>query len=227
MPAKNKRLDFSPNLASRLILFLVRWRAQVPGWRIQTMAQLARSELDGIQVIESVVHEVSDRRIRLTLEKHLEDERRHAKVFSERLGALQRDAGMQVAPPPPGKHDTQEFSLLTLVAYLETQEARAIPLLETYAELYAGDEESVYWIEKNIADEVFHATWTHRQLERWIEEGRGPEVSKARAMARQLDRRAFWLQLFAFLKVAPRLIANGYLPVLRRKPASMELQLDG
>jgi len=224
---ENKSLDFSPNIPSRIILFLVRWRAQVPGWRIQTMAQLARSELDGIDVIESVVHEVSNRRIRLTLEKHLEDERRHAQVFTARLHALQREAGLEESPPPPTVHGVHSFSLMTLVAYLETQEKRAIPLLQTYAELYAGDEQTVGWIEKNIGDEVFHATWTHRQLERWIDEGMAAQVKKAREEARALDRRAFWMQLFSFLKVAPWLLMNGYFPALRRRPAPMELQPHG
>lgn len=217
-----KAIDFGPDIYAKIVLFLVRWRAQVPGWRIETMGRLTTSEIEGIRLIEAAIPRVSDLRMRKILDKHLDDERRHAKVFGERYEALQREAGMVIQPPPAVTPQKKRFTILELVAYLETQETRAIALLKTYAELYAGDDETVYWIEKNIKDEKFHATWTHHQLERWMKDDLREEVRIARAEAVRTDRRAFWMQLFAFLRVAPSLIVRGYLPpVFKRRPAPM------
>ncbi len=221
-PKKTKALDFSPDIFARIIIFLVRWRSQVPGWRIETMCRLTTSEIEGIRLIEGAIPKVSDVRMRKILHKHLEDERRHARVFGERFEALQKQAGLPVQPPPGVTPQPVQFTILNLVAYLETQESRAIALLEAYQELYEGDDESVYWLKKNIKDERFHATWTHMQLERWIKEGHGEEVKRARAEANRVDRKAFWLQLFAFLKILPMLLLRGYLPpILKRVPAPL------
>ena len=86
--SNSKKIDFSPDIFARIVLFMVRWRSQMPGWRIETMGRLAASEIEGIQLIEGVMSRVTDARMRKILEKHLEDERRHARVFSERYEAL-------------------------------------------------------------------------------------------------------------------------------------------
>ena len=217
-----KKLDFSPDIFARCVLFMVRWRSRVPGWRIQTMGRLTTSEIEGIRLIEGALPKVSDLRMRKILEKHLEDERRHASVFGERYKCLQEEAGLEVQTPPPAISQTKRFTILELVAYLEVQESRAIALLETYAELFEGDDKTVAHITRNIKDEKFHATWTHLQLERWIKEGLEREVKAARAEANRTDRRAFWMQFFSFIRVMPSLIVKGYMPQLFRKtPAPM------
>ena len=106
------------------------------------------------------------------------------------------------------------------MAYLETQESRAIALLETYADLYEGDDDSVGWIRKNIKDEIFHATWTHLQLEHWVKDGLNEEVRQARVEANLVDRRAFWIQFCSFLRVMPALVLKGYLPPIFNKSPS-------
>ena len=218
--SNSKKIDFSPDIYAKIVLFMVRWRSQVPGWRIETMGRLATSEIEGIKLIESAIPRVADVSMRKILAKHLEDERRHAKVFSERYKALQIEAGLDVQPPPAVTPQTKRFNILELVAYLETQESRAIPLLETYADLYEGDDESVGWIRKNIKDEIFHATWTHMQLERWVKDGLTEEVRQVRVEAKLVDRRAFWIQFFSFLRVMPALVLKGYIPPIFNKSPS-------
>jgi len=219
---RKAKLDFRPDFCARCVLFMVRWRSRVPGWRIQTMGRLTTSELEGIMLIESAIPKVSDERMRKILERHLEDERRHAAVFGDRYEQLQRDAGVKVEPPPRPVPQSRKLTILELVAYLEVQEGRAIALLESYADLYEGDDATVTHIRRNIKDEKFHATWTHLQLERWIKEGLDEEVRLARAEARLTDRRAFWLQLFAFMRVLPSLLVRGYMPpLLTRQPSPM------
>lgn len=220
--ARKAKLDFRPDFRARCVLFMVRWRSRVPGWRIQTMGRLTTSELEGILLIEGAIPKVSDQRMRKILERHLEDERRHAAVFGDRYEQLQRDAGRKIEPPPRPIPQSKKMTILELVAYLEIQEGRAIALLETYADLFEGDEASVTHIRRNIKDEKFHATWTHLQLERWIKDGLEKEVRMAREEARLTDRRAFWLQFFAFLRVLPSLLVRGYMPpVMTRQPAPM------
>ena len=199
---------------------MVRWRSQMPGWRIETMGRLATSEIEGINLIEAAIPRVTDVRMRKILSKHLDDERRHAKVFSERYETLQIEAGLNLKPLPAVTPQTKRFTILELVAYLETQESRAIALLETYADLYKGDEDSVGWIRKNIKDEIFHATWTHMQLERWVKDGLTKEVRQARIDANLVDRRAFWIQFFSFLKIMPSLVLKGYMPPIFSKNPS-------
>jgi rubrerythrin len=219
MSNKNK-IDFSPDMFSKVVLFMVRWRSQMPGWRIETMGRLATSEIEGINLIEAAIPRVTDVRMRKILSKHLDDERRHAKVFSERYETLQIEAGLNLKPLPAVTPQTKRFTILELVAYLETQESRAIALLETYADLYEGDEDSVGWIRKNIKDEIFHATWTHMQLERWVKDGLTKEVRQARTDANLVDRRAFWIQFFSFLKIMPSLVLKGYMPPIFSKNPS-------
>jgi rubrerythrin len=218
--SNSKKIDVGPDIFAKIVLFMVRWRSQVPGWRIETMGRLTTSEIEGIKLIEGAIPRVSDGRMRKILAKHLDDERRHARVFGERYEALQREAGLEVQPPPRVTPQTKRFNILELVAYLETQESRAIALLETYVELFEGDDASVGWLRKNIKDELFHATWTHMQLERWIKDGLGEEVRKARVEANLVDRRAFWLQFFSFLRVMPSLIMRGYMPQIFKKSPS-------
>jgi rubrerythrin len=218
--SSSKKIDCSPDIFARIVLFMVRWRSQVPGWRVETMGRLVTSELEGIKLIEGAIPRVSDVRMRKILAKHLEDERRHHRVFNERYEALQLEAGAEVQPPAPALGQKKRFNILELVAYLETQETRAIALLETYADLFEGDEESVHWIRRNIKDELFHATWTHMQLERWIKDGLVEEVRQARVEANLVDRRAFWIQFFSFLRVMPSLIARGYWPQIFTKSPS-------
>jgi len=202
----------SPDWTERVVLYLVRWRAQMPGWRLETMARLVTSEVEGIKIIEQVLAQVVDPDIRRLLQKHLEDEYRHAQVFSQRYHQLLKEAGQPLVDPPSPVENLQPFSLLSLIAYLETQEARAIPLLLLYARLYEGDQETVDTILRNIRDEKFHAAWTHHQLELWIKEGRGEDVKRARQQAKNIDRQAFWMQCGGFLRTLPRLLARGVLP---------------
>lgn len=213
---------FSPDFPAKIILYLVRWRSNLPGWRLETMARLVSSEVEGIRIIEQVLPGVSDPGIRKILEKHLDDERRHANVFFERYSALLAVSQFKQVKPPPPQTLSTHMNLLTLVAYLETQEARAVPLLELYTRLYAGDSETIEVLKRNIRDEKFHATWTHRQLEQWIGEGKEREVYRARQMAKAIDRRAFWMQLAAFSRALPRLLINGkWPPFFSTKPAPL------
>lgn len=204
-------------------MFLVRWRSQLPGWRLATMARLVTAEVEGIRIIEQVLPQVTDAQIRKLLEKHLQDEYRHAKVFSDRYAAMLTESGRPWQSPPEPLPTLQAFNLLSLVAYLETQEARAITLLELYIELYAGDDETVEIIRRNTRDEKFHAAWTRLQLEKWIQEGKTQEVRHARRQALLIDRRGFWMQLLAFAKALPRILSHGAMPPLfRKKPACLD-----
>lgn len=202
----------APDFSAKIILFFVRWRSSLPGWRLETMARLVTSEVEGIRIIEQVLPTVQNPGIRKILVKHLDDERRHATVFSERYKVLLAASESNHVKPPPPEFFAQNMTLLSLVAYLEVQEARAIPLLELYTRLYAGDSDTVDVLNRNIRDEKFHATWTYRQLEQWIEEGKRSEVHAARKKAKVIDRRAFWTQAWAFSRALPRLLAAGKLP---------------
>lgn len=218
---KNNESKFHPDFFWRVILHLVRWRAGMPGWRLETMACLVLAEAEGVAMIEEVLPRVADKTLRTLLEKHRQDEIRHMQSFIECYERI-KGHGKIAAEPLMRDNKIQKFDVLTLIAYLEKQEARAIPILELYTELYAGDDETVDVIRKNIKDEKFHAKWTSHQLEKWIIEGRAEEVRLVRREANSMDRKAFWLQLGAFIKAMPLLISRGVLPsFFNHKPAPM------
>lgn len=216
-----RSLDFSPDLRARIIIYCVAWRSRVPGWRLSTMGRLVTSEQEGVLLIEGALGGLADDRLRKIFDRHLSDERRHESLFLARLVTMQEEANVEPAPPPTPVPQKKRPSLLEAVAYLEIQEARAVALLAAYSDLFAGDDESVRALESASNDERYHAAWTHLQLERWAKEGMADEVESARANARKVDQRAFWAQLFGFLRVVPSLLFKGYLPPIRRTPSPM------
>lgn len=210
-----------PDMYARIIAYLVRWRSQLPGWRTDTMGVLTTSEREGVVLLESALAGITDPRLRKLFNKHLVDERRHTAGFHALYDKHQVREGRTPQSPPRARPMAKKMSVVELLAYLEIQELRGEQLMRIYRRLFEGDEEATEFIDSVLRDEKFHATYTHLQLERWIEEGLGDHVRRARAEARSVDRRAFWAQVFRFLRVAPRLLAAGHPPPLRIKPAPM------
>ena len=211
-----------PDTYAKIIAFFVNWRSRLPGWRTDTMGVLTTSEREGVILLEAALAGIGDRRLRKLFNKHLVDERRHTAGFHALFDKLQIRDGKTPQAPPTARPMAKKMSLIELIAYLEVQELRGEQLMRVYRTLFAGDEEATGFIDSVLRDEKFHATYTHLQLERWIEEGLGDEVRRARSEARAVDRQAFWAQVFRFLRVMPRLIRAGHPPPLfRRTPAPM------
>lgn len=210
---KVSRFEAGRDFQSRAVEFMVRWASKQKTWRLQTMEVLVQSETEGIRLLEAALPAIGDDRLRKLVEQHLIDERRHAMGFAARFESLQKHAGID-PPRPVMSPGTQRMTLtlMELFAYLEVQELRGGQVLGVYRDLFVGDEESIAFIDSVVTDEKFHATYTHLQLERWVEEGLVEEVKSAREVARRIDRSAFRSQLASFARALPRLLSQGALP---------------
>jgi hypothetical protein len=196
-----------------VLVFLVSWRSQLAGWRTETLQQLVQAETEGAEMIARALPRVSSSGLQHLLAKQLRDEQSHAAMFAGRWRALASHeaaiAGNALAENAVASGPLDE---ITLVAYLEVQERRALDILHTYVTLFDGDAETIEALQCSLRDEHYHAAWTHRQLERWSEAGKRAEVQAARQEAARVDRRAFRLQLVQFLRVLPRLLRAGIAP---------------
>lgn len=217
MPSEQKyypRTDWR----SDILIFLVRWRSQQAGWRRETLGQLVRAEEEGADLIEQALPRVTSAGLQKLLIKHLRDERNHASRFAARYKALA--LGSLSGCPHRKVIFSKPVDEITLVAYLAKQERRALDILRAYVDLFAGDPETVKAIQSSLCDEEYHAAWTQRQLERWIEAGKNIEVEKAMRAAESIDQQAFRKQCWQFVKILPGLLWAGVLPPSKQlKPA--------
>ena len=209
---KQSRFAAGRDLQSRVVAFMIRRASRLPDWRLQTMEVLVQSETEGIRMLEAARPAISDPRLRRQLDQHLIDERRHASGFAERFESLQKEAGLDPRPAAAPRAQQMQFNVMEMIAYLEIQELRGGQVLEVYRDLFDGDEVSIAFIESVVTDEKFHASYTHRQLERWIDEGLANEVAAARRLAKKIDRGAFWAQARGFIALCPRLLLRSILP---------------
>jgi hypothetical protein len=223
-PAQRVAVPLHPasDWRAHIIAFMVRWASKRPGWRLETMSILARSEAESAHKLEAALPSVNDPRIQGLLTKHLQDEHRHTAEFAGRYESLQKQAGRVPIPAPAPRPQQARMTLLELISSLEIQELRGAEVLSVYQDLFVGDEESVALIEGVARDDKFHSTYSRLQLERWIDEGQPDEVAVARATAARVDHQAFRAQVLGFLRALPSLVLHGHGPPLGQpKPSPL------
>jgi hypothetical protein len=209
-----ERTDF----ASYAVAWMVRCRNRLPGWQIPALTHLSKTESASDALLKPAHTNITDERLRKLLTKHIEDEERHARIFEELLRVWEKKAGGRPPTPlPPAAGGAGRMNLLQLLALFEVGELRGFQGVTAYQKAFGDDPIAAPVIASVVRDERFHCHYTHQQLEKWKREGHAKEVNAARLHARKQDQDAFRRQIWSFVKLLPRIIANEFVRPFQKK----------
>ena len=127
---------------------------------------------------------------------HALDEARHSRLFARRAkdfgaervrarAALDDANTLQTHGIVAGRPLFERYGELEFLAFVWCSEAMAVEQFGVYRELSLLDEQTDQMLEVILRDEHFHVGYSRTELERYVREGRGAEVSRAR-------RKVFW-----------------------------------
>jgi hypothetical protein len=208
-----ERTDFS----SYVTAWMVRCRNRLPGWEIPALTHLSKTESASVALLKPALTNVTDPQLRKLMTKHIQDEERHAHVFEELLGIWEKkQGGRPQTPLPPPAGGAGRMNLMELIALFEIGELRGFQGVTVYLEAFGDDPVAAPMIRSVVRDERFHCHYTHHQMEKWKREGHAKAVEAARSHARKQDRDAFRRQVWSFLKLVPRILANELVRPFRR-----------
>lgn len=191
-----------------------------PVRRYRTLQSFSETEADGGRDILLAARRVTDPELRLHLERHAVDERRHADLFRRRAAqvrALAADAGTTEAEVSDKAVDLDEarkgaeldfdahgtFTAdvcdesgeVAYVAMLHVAEMKAAEVFRMHSELNAHDPDTKAIFDEILKDEKYHVAYTGKFLEQWRREGRGVEVDKCLKSARSSRFIGAWKRL--------------------------------
>ncbi len=186
-----------------------------PTRTLRTLESFAATEEDGGKDLVAAARRTTDPDLRSHLERHAEDELRHAEMFRERAGALRAErvhrvetsAGERLDLPydlargrdgqdahgffTAGLYD--ELGEVSYVAMLHVAEERAAEMFAEHLALTEGhDPATAAVFQAILKDEKYHVAYTGTFLDRWRKEGRADEVNRALKSARSSRAGAAW-----------------------------------
>ena len=189
------------------------WRE--PRRKLLTLESFARTEEDGGRDLLVAARRIGDAELRKHLERHAEDEIRHAALFRRRAADLrgehpslvlgeQADKPYDLSRGRGADVDAHGFlnsglvdqlGEVDYVAMLHVAEARAAELFEMHRELSRDDAQMTALFDVILKDEKYHCAYTQRFLEKWRAEGRGRDVDEALKRARGSRLLGAWKRL--------------------------------
>jgi hypothetical protein len=174
----------------RLLKPLHRWIWADPGRRARKLLRFAETEADGGRDLARAAEMTCDPLLRRLYFRHAEDEQRHADLFARRgreLLALQGRAPLLeanwLAPGERGLDDVrvEESGDEKLLAFLHLSESAAAGRFAAYADVLDVDPRTRDVFSRILQDEVFHMTYTRKQLARLSPRHQGMRLWQARA----------------------------------------------
>ena len=196
---------------ARMLAVMVRWRSRLPGWHEDALGVLASAEADGVRVLEAALPAISEAKLRRVYLKHIEDERRHTRGFTDLYHEY-----FPLREIPARARAPVRFNIVKFFAFLEITEMRGEQMIQNYHDLYAAYPNVQAFMSSVLRDERYHANYLHAQLQSWVEQGLANEVAAARRAAAQIDARGFRIQLLQFALGVPRLLWNELHSLVRR-----------
>jgi rubrerythrin len=154
---------------------LHRWIWADPGRRARKLLRFAETEADGGRDLARAAELTPDPLLRRLYFRHAEDEQRHANLFARRgreLLAMEGRAPLLeanwLAPGERGLDDVsvEESGDEKLLAFLHLSESAAAGRFAAYAEVLDADPGTRDVFSRILQDEVFHMTYTRKQLAR-------------------------------------------------------------
>jgi rubrerythrin len=183
-----------------------------------TLESFAATEEDGGKDLIAAARRTTDPDLRSHLERHAEDELRHAEMFRERAGTLRAERAQRAGTPAGERIDRpydlargrdgqdahgfftaglyDELGEVAYVAMLHVAEERAAEMFAEHLALTQGhDTATAAVFQAILKDEKYHVAYTGTFLERWRKEGRAGEVKRALKSARSSRAGAAWKAL--------------------------------
>ncbi|MEM7199146.1 MAG: hypothetical protein AAF628_02705 [Planctomycetota bacterium] len=196
----------------------IRWRNRSlwtdPVRRVRTLESFAATEDDGGKDLLAAAKRILDADLRRHIQRHAEDEVRHASLFRGRAAELRSEAGLGVRrDEESGRafdliesrrgagHDRHsatmcdELGEVAYVAMLHVAEQRARDLFEVHQSLLEHDPETRAVFEQILRDENYHVAYTSKFLDDWQAQGRGAEVVSALSAAKSSRFLGAWKRL--------------------------------
>ena len=179
-----------PSRLDRLLKPLHRWVWADPRRRARKLFRFAETEADGARDLARAAELTRDPLLRRLYFRHAADEQRHADLFAGRgrdLLAAQGDGGRfeanWLAPGERGLDDlrVEREADESLLAFLHLSENAAAGRFAIYAEVLEADPQTRAVFTRILEDEVFHMTYTRRQLARLSPRKQGLRLWQARA----------------------------------------------
>ena len=175
-----------------------------PARKARTLESFSQTEANGGVDIRAAARRATHPEVKKHLERHGEDEVRHAEMFLRRaqelraegvghghaLGLSERAANLDTlgADDADGGFGSHGFLCgsrfddvgeVVYVAQLHVAEKEAARLFELHRDLNAADPQTAAIFDAILKDEKYHVSWTGTVLDRWRSEGRAGEVKEA------------------------------------------------
>lgn len=178
-----------------------------PARKARTLESFSQTEANGGVDIRAAARRATHPEVKKHLERHGEDEVRHAEMFRRRaqelhaegvgrgqgLGLSDRAANLDTSGADGagdvdggfGSHGFlsgsrfDDVGEVVYVAQLHVAEKEAARLFALHRDLNADDPQTAALFEAILKDEKYHVSWTGTVLDRWRSEGRGGEVKEA------------------------------------------------
>jgi rubrerythrin len=180
-----------PTIFDRVLRPLHRWIWSDAHRRGRKLLSFSETEADGGRDISRAAELTRDPALRRLYLRHAEDEARHAELFRRRgrsllAGLPRRDEVAEVnwlAPGERGLDDLRvgEESEETLLAFLHLSEKAAVLRLNVYLDVLDADPDTCAVFARILEDEVFHMSYTRKQLARIAPRTQGLRLVQARA----------------------------------------------
>jgi len=188
-----------------------------PVRRFRTLQSFAETEEDGGKDLIAAARRISDPDLRAHIERHAEDEQRHAALFRTRAAQV-RDLAADSTHGLDGsdKHYDlsrgrrgaeidahgffnagmcDEMGEVAYVAMLHTAERNAAELFEMHHALTTNDPETQAVFAEILKDEKYHVSYTGKFLDKWRAEGREREVREGLKAAKSSRLMGAWKRL--------------------------------
>lgn len=175
-----------------------------------TLESFAETEEDGGRDLVAASRRITDPVILGHMQRHADDELRHARLFRERASELAQDQGRHLGAKSAelgraydlsgkragGQVDAHgfysagildELGEVPYIAMLHLAEKRAARIFTGHmtAARSAGDTRTSEVFAAILHDEHYHVAWTGKTLEGWCGQGRAAEVDRARRQVRR------------------------------------------
>jgi hypothetical protein len=183
-------VDVAPSFLDRLLRPLHRWVWADPHRRARKLLSFAETEAGGGRDLSRAAEITRDPSLRRLFLRHAEDERRHADLFRlrgrELLSAAPRRSRFEARWLAPGERGLDELRVdaetdESLLAFLHLSEKAAAGRFALYGQVLDRDPETRSVFARVLEDEVFHMTYTRKQLARLAPRKQGLRLWQARA----------------------------------------------
>lgn len=180
----------APSTFDLLLKPLHRWVWTDAYRRARKLLRFAATEADGGRDLSRAAELTRDASLRRLYLRHAQDEQRHAELFLKRgrelLASSPRSGGFEANWLAPGERGLDDLRVEaesdeSLLAFLHLSEKRAAGRFALYGQVLDCDPDTRAVFARILEDEVFHMSYTRKQLARLSPRKQGLRLWQARA----------------------------------------------